>query len=62
MKVLYKRQKPSKNTTKVESGLTDFHKMNVIVVKVHYKRKKIKNHPMQKLQNLFKRFISKRPE
>ena len=40
MKVLYKRQKPSKNTTKVESGLTDFHKMNVIVVKVHYKRKK----------------------
>lgn len=62
MKVLYKRQKPSKNTTKVESGLTDFHKMNVIVVKVHYKRKKNQKPSHAEATKPFQRFISKRPE
>ena len=47
---LTNRQQGFQQTHAIETGISDFHKMVVTVMKTHYKKQKSKNHSIQKLQ------------
>ena len=40
------------NTLTIETGISDFHKMVITVMKVFYKKTETKNHSIQELQKL----------